>query len=166
MLILYISKNHKYFKLQSMKQIINTIKQERKKLQTFSALGWVKSPQSLRKWGSTSSLTRNGKKAWARSNGWLGLGEEEGELIYSGRINTGWCLQPVLIHFYIFWSLLPPRAQASIWPRARVLLLLSDLEWRRCPIFSNFVVHSSKCTKGLQLLSLLFDGIYYLFHTL
>ena len=29
MFILYISKNHKYFKLQSMKQIINTIKQER-----------------------------------------------------------------------------------------------------------------------------------------
>ena len=50
----------------------------------------------LEKMGSTSSLTRNVKKARARSNGWLGLGEEEDELIYSGRISTGWWLQPAL----------------------------------------------------------------------
>ena len=34
--------------------------------------------------------------ARARSNGWLGLREEEDELIYSKRISTGWWLQPVL----------------------------------------------------------------------
>ena len=30
------------------------------------------------------------------TNGWLGLGEEEGELIYSGHVSTGWRHQPVL----------------------------------------------------------------------
>jgi len=56
----------------------------------------VKTPQNLKN-GSTSSLKRHGEEeARARSNVWLGLGEEEGALIYSRHISIGWWLQPVL----------------------------------------------------------------------
>jgi hypothetical protein len=42
-----------------MKQRINTVKEEWKKLLTFGALGWVKSSQIWGKMGSTSPITRH-----------------------------------------------------------------------------------------------------------
>jgi SH3-like domain-containing protein len=42
-----------------MKQRINTVKEEWKKLLTFGALGWVKSSQIWGKMGSTSPVTRH-----------------------------------------------------------------------------------------------------------
>ena len=38
---------------------------------------------------------------------WLELGEEEGALIYSKIISTGWWLQPVLNLYVLYW-LEPP----------------------------------------------------------
>jgi SH3-like domain-containing protein len=45
-----------------MKQRINTVKEEWKKILTFGALGWVKSSQIWRKMGSTSPVTRHGSE--------------------------------------------------------------------------------------------------------
>jgi hypothetical protein len=45
-----------------MKQRINTVKEEWKKLLTFGALGWVKSSQIWEKIGSTSPVTRHGSE--------------------------------------------------------------------------------------------------------
>jgi hypothetical protein len=42
-----------------MKQRINTMKEEWKKLLTFGALGWVKSSQIWGKMGNTSPVTRH-----------------------------------------------------------------------------------------------------------
>jgi SH3-like domain-containing protein len=45
-----------------MKQRINTLKEEWKKILTFGALGWVKSSQIWGKMGSTSPVTRHGSE--------------------------------------------------------------------------------------------------------
>jgi hypothetical protein len=42
-----------------MKQRINIVKEEWKKLLTFGALGWVKSSQIWGKMGNTSPITRH-----------------------------------------------------------------------------------------------------------
>jgi hypothetical protein len=45
-----------------MKQRINTVKEEWKKILTFGALGWVKSSQIWGKMGSTSPVTCHGSE--------------------------------------------------------------------------------------------------------
>ena len=59
-----------------MKQRINTMKEEWKKLLTFSALGWVKSTQILGKMGTTSPLKHHGREEELGQNGWVGLGKK------------------------------------------------------------------------------------------
>jgi len=58
-------------------------------------LGRVKSQQNLKS-GNTSFLKRKETKSRARSNACLGLGEEEGGLIYRRPISTVWWQKPVL----------------------------------------------------------------------
>ena len=132
---------------------MKTIKQERMKLQTFGALGWVKSPQNLRKWSSTSSLTWHGEEeARARSVS-AGSGSVRKNVIYSGLISTGWWLQPIRnVEVSAGWSHQPVQTRPLLfsspsfspspsqhltessgssfpwWPRVEVL-----------PIFSSFV---------------------------
>jgi len=73
-----------------MKQRINTVKEEWKKLLTFGALGWVKSSQIWGKMGSTSPLTRH-ERGGARPNEMVGLGKKEC-LAYAGQVSAGWWL--------------------------------------------------------------------------
>ena len=65
-----------------MKQSINTIKEERIKLQTWNT--WMSEiPTKLEKMGRTSTLGRQGEEEPELSvKCWLGLGEEEGTRIY------------------------------------------------------------------------------------
>ena len=70
---------------------MNTVKEEWKKLLTFSALGWVKSTQILGKMGTTSPLKHHGREEELGQNGRVGLGEEDvlikGNLVPVNRSN-------------------------------------------------------------------------------
>jgi len=69
-----------------MKQRINTVKEEWKKLLTFVVLEWAKSSQILEKMGSTSPLTRHGRE------------EELGQIDWSGwRRRGGWYIRGKLV---------------------------------------------------------------------
>jgi hypothetical protein len=60
-----------------MKQRINTVKEEWKKLLTFGALGWVKSSQIWGKMGSTSPITRHERERKSSVKGNGGLGKKD-----------------------------------------------------------------------------------------
>jgi hypothetical protein len=62
-------------------------------------------PTKIEKMGSTSSLTPWKHPELGEKNGWPGFGEEEGELIYSGQVSTGWRHQQMLnLSFSTSWS--------------------------------------------------------------
>jgi len=72
-----------------MKQRINTVKEDWKKLLTFGALGWVKSSQILGKMGSTSPLTRHGREEELCKIDWSGWGMKEW-MVYTGQVSAGY----------------------------------------------------------------------------
>ena len=76
-----------------MKQKINTVKKEWKKLLTFGALGWVKSSQNLGKIGNTSPLTRHGREEKLVQMDGSGWGRREG-VVYTGQLSAGQWVQP------------------------------------------------------------------------
>ena len=71
-----------------MKQRINIVKEEWKKLLIFVALEWVKSTQILWKMGTNSPLKHHGREEELGQNGWIGLGEK-GSRVYTGQLSAG-----------------------------------------------------------------------------
>jgi len=72
-----------------MKQRINTVKEEWKKLPTFGALGWVKSSQIWGEMGSTSPLTHHEREEELGQMNWSGWGRRSvwyirGKLVPAG----------------------------------------------------------------------------------
>jgi len=67
----------------------------------------VKYPTNLEKMAAPPLYVAMEKRSPSSVKYWLGLGEEEGVLLYSKSTSTGWWLQPVL-KLYVLYRLEPP----------------------------------------------------------